>query len=282
MPVAKVRGVDINYQVLGTRGPWMALSPGGRRAMENVQSLAQRMADAGYRVLIHDRRNCGLSDIVIGGEQSEYEVWADDLFELLSQLNAMPVIVGGGSSGCRLSILFALKYPQAVRALLLWRVTGGPFAAGRLTENYYGQYIRAAQSGGMAAVCGLDHFKERGEARPANRAKLMAMDPKVFIAAMERWREQFAKGAELPIIGASAADLNSIKVPTVIIPGNDKTHAHKSAEIAHSMIPGSELYDLFPGDLDVDLVPMEDWAHKEGEMAAILADFLKRKLAMAA
>jgi hypothetical protein len=42
-----------------------------------VKSLAQRMADKGYRVLIHDRRNCGVSDIVIGGDQSEYEIWAD-------------------------------------------------------------------------------------------------------------------------------------------------------------------------------------------------------------
>jgi hypothetical protein len=48
------------------------------------------------------------------------------------------------------------------------------------------------------------------------------------------------------------------------------------------MIPGSELYDLFPGDLDVDLVPPEDWAPKEGEMAAVFVDFLKRAQAKAA
>jgi pimeloyl-ACP methyl ester carboxylesterase len=90
MPIAKVHGANINYEVLGTRGPWIALSPGGRRALDNVKSLAQRMADQGYRVLIHDRRNCGISDIVIGGEQSEYEVWADDLYELASQLKAPP------------------------------------------------------------------------------------------------------------------------------------------------------------------------------------------------
>ncbi len=125
MPVAKVRGVNINYEVLGTHGPWVALSPGGRRALDNVKPLAEHVARHGYRVIIHDRRNCGLSDIVIGGDKSEYETWADDLYELLTQLNALPVIVGGGSSGCRLSLLFALKYPHAVRALLLWRVTGG-------------------------------------------------------------------------------------------------------------------------------------------------------------
>jgi len=282
MPIAKVRGANINYEVLGTHGPWIALSPGGRRALDGVKSLAQRMADHGHRVLIYDRRNCGVSDIVIGGEQSEYEVWADDLFELASQLKALPLIVGGSSSGCRLSLTFALKYPQAVRALLLWRVTGGAFAAARLTENYYGKYVRAAQDGGMAAVCDLEHFKERIEARPDNRTTLMAMDPKAFIAAMERWQTQFRKGAELPVIGASEKDLNSIKIPTCIVPGNDKTHNHAVAEIAHRSIPGSELHDLFPGDLDIDLVPQEDWAPREGEMAAVFADFLKRSQAKAA
>ena len=276
MPVANVRGANINYQVLGTHGPWVALSPGGRRALDNVKPLAQHMAGRGYRVLIHDRRNCGISDLAIGGDKSEYEVWADDLYELASQLDALPAVVGGGSSGCRQSLLFALNYPQSVRALLLWRVTGGAFAAQRLTENYYSKYIRAAQEGGMAAVCALDHFQERIEAKPANRATLMAMDPKKFIAAMERWQEQFAKGAAHPVIGASERELNSIKVPTCIIPGNDRTHNHAVAETAHRMIPGSELHDLFPGDLDLDLVPPEDWAPKEAEMAAIFDDFLKR------
>jgi pimeloyl-ACP methyl ester carboxylesterase len=252
MPIAKLRGANLNYEVLGSHGPWVALSPGGRRALDMVKSLAQRMADAGYRVLIHDRRNCGVSDIVIGGKTSEYEIWADDLYELLSQLNGLPAVLGGGSSGCRLSLLFALKYPQVVRALLLWRVTGGAFAAQRLTENYYGQYIRTARQGGMAAVCELDHFKERIAARPSNRETLMSMKPEDFIAAMERWEEQFHRGAELPVIGVSEKDLRSIKVPTGIIPGNDRTHNHSIAQAAHRMIAGSELHDLFPEDLDVD------------------------------
>lgn len=282
MPVAKVRGLNINYEVLGSKGPWMMLSPGGRRDLNNIRSLAQRMAGHGYRVLIHDRRNCGLSDIEIGGETSEYEIWVDDLRELLTQLGALPVILGGGSSGCRLSMLYALKYPQDVRALLLFRVTGGAFAARRLTENYYGQYIRAAEQGGMAAVCALDHFKERAEARPENRAKLMAMDPADFVARMRRWQQQFEQGASLPIVGVTDDELKSVRIPTIVIPGNDKTHAHASAEHAHRLIPGAELYDLFPGDVDVDLLQMDAWAPKEGEMADVLADFLRRNLRQAA
>ena len=35
MPIAQVRGVNINYEVLGSGGPWVALSPaaGARSTM---------------------------------------------------------------------------------------------------------------------------------------------------------------------------------------------------------------------------------------------------------
>jgi len=42
MPVVTVRGVDINYEVLGELGPWVALQPGGRRALAGVKSLGQK------------------------------------------------------------------------------------------------------------------------------------------------------------------------------------------------------------------------------------------------
>lgn len=277
MPVAQVRGVSINYEVLGRQGPWMALSPGGRRALGEIRYLAEPMAAAGYRVLLHDRRNCGASDVSIAGPESEYEIWADDLYELLKQLNALPAIIGGSSSGCRTAILFALRHPDAVRALLLWRITGGAFAAQRLAENYYDQYIRVAQAGGMAAVCESEHFAERIKDNPANRDRLMAMDPERFIAAMTHWREYFLAGADLPVIGASAADLNSIKIPTCVIPGNDKTHGLASGRTAHELIPGSELHYLFTEQLDLDIAPIEDWHARTREHVGILLDFLRRQ-----
>ncbi len=282
MPFAQVRGVNINYEVLGKRGPWMAISPGGRRALGEIRYLAEPLAAAGYRVLLHDRRNCGASDVVIDGSDSEYEIWADDLYELLFQLNALPAIIGGSSSGCRLAILFALRHPASVRALLLWRVTGGAFAAARLAENYYDQYIRVVREGGMAAVCETEHFRERIEGNPANRDKLMAMDPEQFVAAMTHWREYFLQGADLPVIGATTSDLNSITVPTCIIPGNDKTHGLETGKAAHQLIPNSELHHLFTEQLDVDLGPMEEWHAKAGEHAGILLDFLRRQRMSAA
>jgi len=276
MPIAKVRGVNINYEIIGNKGPWVALSPGGRRDYGGILSLAKCVADQGYRVLLHDRRNCGLSDIVIDGDESEYEIWADDLYELLRQRDALPAFIGGSSSGCRLSVLFALRHPEACRGLLLWRVTGGRFACERLANNYYTQYIDAAQKGGMKAVTELEHFKERCEANPSNRATLLALDPKRFIAVMTRWRKSFTESVDLPIIGASEADLNSIKVPTVVIPGNDRTHGTETGRTAARLIPNAELHIIWEKDLDLDLGPVEEWEPKNPEMAGYFVKMMKR------
>jgi pimeloyl-ACP methyl ester carboxylesterase len=275
MPIANIRGVHIHFQILGADGPWVALSPGGRRDLGGVLPLAEQVAAAGYRVLLHDRRNCGVSDVIIEGDASEYEIWADDLHVLLSQLNALPAYVGGSSSGCRLSLLFALRHPEAVRALLLWRVTGGPFAAQRLAHNYYSQFIEAAQQGGMPAVCATEFFRERIASNPANRDRLLGMDSRQFIDVMAHWREYFLRDADLPVIGASAEALGSITVPTCVIPGNDWTHPRRVGEQASRLLPNSELHILLPQDVEVD-VATESWDEKRDELAAIFIDFLNR------
>ena len=276
MPSTTVRGAKINYEVLGSEGPWIALSPGGRNSMADVKSLAQRIADVDNRVVIFDRRNCGASDVVIDGGDSEYEIWAEDLYELLTQLGALPAIIGGSSSGCRLSLLFALRYPEATNALLLWRVTGGRFAATRLSEKYYGQYIRVAEKGGMEAVCATEEFAERIANNPANWERLMAMDPTRFISVMSNWNSYFLSGADLPVIGCTEEDLRSIAVPACIVPGNDKTHPTAVARRAHELIDGSEWYTLMGEDIDVDTTPFEDWADKESDLATVFIDFIRR------
>ena len=275
MPTAKIRGANIVYDVLGKDGPWVALTPGGRRGLDEVRAVAQRVADGGFRVVIHDRRNCGASDVVLEGDASEYEVWADDLHALLSQLGALPAWIGGRSSGCRMSTLLALRHPQAVRGLLLTGITGGAFACNRLAENYYGQYMKVAEAGGMAAVCETEHFRDRIAANPSNRARIVAMDPKRFIANFARWREPFVTGANLPMIGCTEQDLRSIKVPTLVVPGNDNTHNRPTGERVGRLIPGAETHVLLKVDRDVDLAH-EDWEEIEGELAALMIDFMKR------
>lgn len=276
MPLAKVRGVTLHYEVLGQQGPWIALSPGGRRAIEGVESLGKRFAAAGYRVLLHDRRNCGASDVSIESEESEYAMWADDLHELLRQHNALPAWVGGSSSGCRLALLFALRHPGAARGLLLWRVTGGLAAAKRLAHRYYGQYLPIAQLGGMAAVCATEEFAERIRERPENRERLMRIEPARFIEVMSRWNRMFLDDAEKPVIGATAAELATITAPACIVPGNDLSHLRSAAENLGRLMPVAEVHTLITKHYDLDVAPREEWDAREADLAAIFLDFMKR------
>ncbi|HUQ73335.1 MAG TPA: alpha/beta hydrolase [Burkholderiales bacterium] len=276
MPTMNVRGVDIHYRVIGERGPWLALITGGRRGFTEFVPLAEKIAAHGVRVLIHDRRNTGGSDVVIEGSDGEEEIWTDDLYEMLGKLGARPAVVGGASSGARTSVLTYLRHPDAVRALFLMRVTGGAFAAGRLPEMYYGQFIKAAKEGGMAAVCATEQYQERIAANPSNKDRLMKMDPKRYIQVMSHWLEIFTRGPVAPMYGVTEAQLKSIKVPAIVIPGNDKTHASAEGRAIQKLIPGSQLVDLGLADQDLPLVPFTDWAPQEAAIAKTCADFVHR------
>lgn len=279
MPVANIRGVNINYRIIGESGPFVALITGGRRGHEEFLPLAGKIAAEGFQVLLHDRRNTGASGVVIDAPESatasEEEIWTDDLHALLGHLGALPAYIGGSSSGARTSILFYLRHRDAVKKLLLFRITGGAFAAGRLPQQYYRQFIQAAQQGGMAAVCATEQYRDRIAANPSNRERLMAMKPERYIAIMQRWLDLFEAGAHHTVMGVSEAELNSIAVPTLVMPGNDKTHSSQSGLAAHRMIPGSRLHRLPIEDQDRDLIPIEEWAPLEDEITQAFCEFMR-------
>ena len=276
MPVTQIRGIDIHYDILGERGPFVALQPGGRRAGIALTPLAAKIAEAGYRVVIYDRRNCGASGIAITGD-SENEEWAEDLHELLRKIDAAPAYIGGSSSGCRLALILALRHPKDVRGLLLWRVTGGQHAAAHLANQYYTSHIEAAKAGGMAAVCALDHWKEVIGYNPASRGALMAMNPTDFIARMERWRDSFNAGSEHPVIGLSPDELRSLTMPACIAPGKDPVHPLPAGQACHRFMPNAEYHEVVTDEKATLDEAFADWDAKEGLLAATFVDFLRRQ-----
>jgi pimeloyl-ACP methyl ester carboxylesterase len=278
MPYANIRNVELRYEVLGESGPSMALIPGGRNGIDHIKPLAQRLACAGYRVLIHDRRNCGASDVAFDASASEDRIAANDLHVLLQQLGMLPAIVGGSSSGGRVALSFALRYPQDLRALLLWRVTGGAFAVQRLVEKYWDEFARAAEQGGMEAVCHTEHFAEVIRTRPSNGERLLAIDPKHFVQVMQTWRDLFQAGADMPLVGVSESDLRSIKAPVSLIPGDDLTHRREAALNAARLIPDCEVHSVAGEDQNLDVSPPAEWQAREAEIVQIFVDFLARKL----
>ena len=273
MPTMQVRGVDIVYEILGDRGSWVIITPGGRRGMAGEVPLGTMIAEAGFRVLLHDRRNTGAAGISIAGD-SESRQQAEDVLALMQGLRTGPAFVAGSSSGARMSLLLARHHPEAVKALMLWRITGGPYAAKRLAYNYYEQYLEAVAAGGMRAVCETEHFSAMIEANPANRDTLMSMAPETFAAGMQRWLDSFRQGADYPVAGLSPTELRQMQMPAICIPGNDRIHPAAGAQAAHRLMPFSIYREILTQPVDVD-ADFEGWATKTGALAAHFIDFLR-------
>ena len=72
MPYANIDGVNLYYEDYGA-GPAVMLTPGGRVDHNGLRPMAALLSPH-CRVIIHDRRNCGKSDVVIGGELSEQHI----------------------------------------------------------------------------------------------------------------------------------------------------------------------------------------------------------------
>lgn len=259
MPFATIRSVQIFYETFGDHGPWLALNAGGRNSHAEMAPLAKQVAQHGFRVLVHDRRNTGASQMLFEGTDGEEEIWADDLYELMSSLGALPAFFGGSSAGARLSMLMRRRHPEAVKGLLLMRITGGDFAAGRLPTMYYLQFTQAAEANGMEGVCNTAPYQDRLALNPSNRDYLMSLNPKDYIAQQQFWLSKFLQGPRSPVMGMENSELEQFDLPVLVVPGNDKTHASANGIAAHQLIPGSELFQLPTSDQDVDLIAFPLW-----------------------
>jgi pimeloyl-ACP methyl ester carboxylesterase len=239
MPYARINDVNLYYEEYGS-DPAVILTPGGRVDHNGLRPIAALLSPH-CRVILHDRRNCGRSDVIIGGDLSEQHLWAEEMAGLLKQISAVPAYAAGGSAGSRTSLALAVRHPEVVKGVFVWEVSGGPRSGELMAHGYYGQYIEAAERGGMAAVAETEFFAQRIKDNPSNRERLMSMDVPTFCSVMRRWQEAFA--APNPVTDLTEEQLKTIKCPVVLFEGNtpDEVHHKSAAEKAHRLVPNSEL-----------------------------------------
>ncbi|HZR71938.1 hypothetical protein, partial [Bradyrhizobium sp.] len=79
------------------------------------------------------------------------------------------------------------------------------------------------------------------------------------------------------VIGLGPAELRALTMPACIVPGNDRVHPRTPGQVAHRLMPNSEYREVLTEDrMDLD-VALEDWEAKEGLLAAVFIDFLRRQ-----
>jgi pimeloyl-ACP methyl ester carboxylesterase len=242
----EINGGNVVYEILGTDGELIALTPGGRfsKDIPGLRPLAQALVKGGYRVLLWDRPNCGRSDVQFYG-QSESHMRAETLSTLITALDAGPCILAGGSGGARDSMLTTMLYPEIVKKLVVWNIVGGVYGSFVLGSYYIVPSILAVRGTGMAGVTHVGEWRERIEENPANRERLLALDSDAFLKLMLRWLNAFVPKPGQTIPGVEDEMFDNITVPTLIIRGgeNDLDHPKRTSLEVSCLIRNSTLID---------------------------------------
>jgi pimeloyl-ACP methyl ester carboxylesterase len=250
---------DIAYQVVGDGPVDLLLVNPMSRCIDMLwdydpsAEILQRLA-GNCRLILFDRRGCGISDPLPADLPPTWEDWLDDMLAVLDDVGARDVVLLAERDAASAAMLFASSRPERVRALILCNTS----ARFRVAPGYPAgeSYERAAE---LAAVWEQYWGTEKmiARTRPA-----LAGDP-----AYVRWMTRMQRAAYSPrragaefqyIINFDArAVLNAISAPTLIIhrEGFDVVpvaHGRYLAEhirgARFELLPGSDMDVLLPGD----------------------------------
>ncbi|MBB5915451.1 pimeloyl-ACP methyl ester carboxylesterase [Nocardia transvalensis] len=246
MPTVVVNGGKVAYEILGSSGDLIVLTPGGRFGTDvpGLRPLAEALVAGGYRVLLWDRPNCGASDVQFYG-QSESHMRAETLNGLLDALDAEPCVLAGGSGGARDSMLTAMLYPERVTKLALWNIVGGVYGLFNLGAFYVLPSLQVVRGAGPEGLPRMREWRERIEQNPDNKQRLLDLDRDEFVKLSLRWLNAYVPKPGQTIAGVDDEMFDRIRVPTLIIRGGarDLDHPKRTSLEVSCLIEGSTLID---------------------------------------
>jgi pimeloyl-ACP methyl ester carboxylesterase len=262
MPTAKLEGLDVNYLTKGSGPALLMLAPGGFDATlekwstagvwKGMQPLDTLASD--FTLVAYDRRESGSS----GGrvERLSWALFADQAKALLDHLGIDTAFALGGCMGCSVATAFAAKFPQATHALILhwpvggyrWKLNGG---------DRFARHARLAREQGLAGVVKRAHegksFWQDPEAGPW--ASCIVRDPLFAGAFQEQDLDRYLGLVAASMRGlfdrdtppgAEPEELMAMKVPALIVPGDDPAHATSGAHYLREQLPRPEFWPVMP------------------------------------
>jgi pimeloyl-ACP methyl ester carboxylesterase len=189
-----------------------------------------------FRVIAPDLRGHGESSTPAG--VYTMDVFAEDLQALIAERKCGPVVLVGHSMGGYISFAFYRKFPQQVRALLLFCTRAiADSAEGKVARENLAQ---RAEREGAAAVAEQMLPKMLAPATTASRPDLVEPVRKMMLATSVNGLVGSLRGmAARP---SSLDLLPKIKVPTLVIAGEgDLIVPQPESETMASAIPNAQL-----------------------------------------
>lgn len=272
MATALIDGINTRYEVLGQGEPLLMFSPGGFDATLDkwstlgIYGKTKMLAalTARFQCIVFDRRETGHS-----GGRVQRITWADYVAQgkgLLDHLGIARAHLMGGCMGCAPVVAFAAAHPEASRSMVLYWPVGG--AKYRINgQQRFAQHWAFVQQEGLAAVLALAQasnksFSEDPRAGPwvsvlrhdaAFAAAFVAMDVEAYKLAVLAMQRALLDRDTAP--GAEPEELLRLTVPTLIVPGQDNSHATSAARYLQECLSQSDYWDLAPADQTEHNVP---------------------------
>jgi pimeloyl-ACP methyl ester carboxylesterase len=116
MPVSKINGVYLFWEMSGDKGPPLILVHGSWGDHHNWDAVVPDLAKK-FRVVVYDRRGHSLSERPSGHGKTSDDV--TDLAELISQLDIAPANIAGNSFGAIITLKLAAKGPELFKTMFI-------------------------------------------------------------------------------------------------------------------------------------------------------------------
>jgi pimeloyl-ACP methyl ester carboxylesterase len=261
MPTALIDGIATRYETTGSGPALLMFSPGGFDAsldswrtvgVYRRLGLLERLAER-YTCITFDRRESGRS-----GGRLERVGWGDYVRQgigLLDHLDIDRAHLMGGCVGCSTAAAIGVARPDRVSSMVLYSPAGGPKYRMRQHARFAAHLAFAGQQG-LAAVADLAKDTDKGfsaDPRVGPWAAVLRADPRFASAYARadpgRYATMVTGMARLlfdrdTVPGAEPEDLLRLDVPTLIVPGQDESHATSAARYLQECLPACEYWDV--------------------------------------
>lgn len=261
MPSTVLDGILTRYEVDGSGPPLLMFSPGGFNAnLENWQThgiyrttnMLARLRER-FTCVTFDKRESGRS-----GGRVERIGWLDYARQglgLLDHLGIERAHLMGGCVGCSIAARFAVSFPDRTDRMVLFSPAGG-VRYRMLQHARLARHLAYVREHGLPAVVELARETTEGfskDARVGPWVTVLRTDPAFAVeyAKSDPDRYELVVNGLARLLfdrdtvpGAEPEDLLLLAVPTLIVPGQDASHAPSAARYLQECLPTAQFWDV--------------------------------------
>jgi esterase len=159
------------YRIYGN-GPVLLILHGLYGSSDNWVSIAGKISEK-YTVILPDLRNHGQSP---HSAKHNYDVMAEDIFGLVTDLGIRRFILAGHSMGGKVAMKFALKWPEMIESLVVADIS--PFGSSDPENQFYRQHKEI-----LEAMLSLnpDEYRSRDELEESLAGKIESERTRGFL-----------------------------------------------------------------------------------------------------